>query len=178
VGVKPIRACLCLWSQRPSLLWCSPAGDALVRPVEDCTLGRVRSKARQLERLVAQAPDPRGLFPPQPRRFCRSQSGIAGCSRRAQRRTFPWTHRCAPTTPLDYPSPTPSPTTPREQRGTAAASCRGGIQPRVPALSPTYFRHRSHGKNSHQLPPPQPRQEQPRSTRCHNLLNHPKPGRR
>ena len=25
VGVKPIRACLCLWSQRPSLLWCSPA---------------------------------------------------------------------------------------------------------------------------------------------------------
>ena len=26
VGVKPIRACLCLWSQRPSLLWCSPAG--------------------------------------------------------------------------------------------------------------------------------------------------------
>jgi len=27
--------------------------DALVRPVEDCTLGRVRSKARQLERLVA-----------------------------------------------------------------------------------------------------------------------------
>ena len=26
VGVKPIRACLCLWSQRLSLLWCSPAG--------------------------------------------------------------------------------------------------------------------------------------------------------
>ena len=24
--MKPIRACLCLWSQRPSLLWCSPAG--------------------------------------------------------------------------------------------------------------------------------------------------------
>ena len=24
VGVKPIRACLCLWSQRPSLLWCYP----------------------------------------------------------------------------------------------------------------------------------------------------------
>ena len=26
VGVKPIKARLCLWSQRPSLLWCSPAG--------------------------------------------------------------------------------------------------------------------------------------------------------
>ena len=24
--MKPIRACLCLWSQRPSLLWCSPEG--------------------------------------------------------------------------------------------------------------------------------------------------------
>ena len=31
VGVKPIRACLCLWSQRPSLLWCSPAGAVLER---------------------------------------------------------------------------------------------------------------------------------------------------
>ena len=27
VGVKPIMACLCLWSQRPSLLWCSPQGS-------------------------------------------------------------------------------------------------------------------------------------------------------
>ena len=26
VDVKPIRACLCLLSQRPFLLWCSPAG--------------------------------------------------------------------------------------------------------------------------------------------------------
>jgi len=33
VGVKPIRVCLCLWSQRPSLLWCSPAG------VVQCTVG-------------------------------------------------------------------------------------------------------------------------------------------
>ena len=28
VGVKPIRVCLCLWSQRPSLLWCSPEPPA------------------------------------------------------------------------------------------------------------------------------------------------------
>ena len=32
VGVKPIRACLCLWSQRPSLLWCSPAVKCRHKP--------------------------------------------------------------------------------------------------------------------------------------------------
>ena len=39
--------------------------------------------------------------------------------------------------PLAYPSPKPFPTTPRDRRGTTAASCRGGIQPRVPTPSPT-----------------------------------------
>jgi len=33
VGVKPIRAFLCLWSQRPSLLWFSPAGEAMYYPL-------------------------------------------------------------------------------------------------------------------------------------------------
>ena len=38
--------------------------------------------------------------------------------------------------PLAYPSPTPSPMTTRDPRGTTATSCRGGIQPRVPTPSP------------------------------------------
>ena len=36
--------------------------EALVRPVDDCTLGRVRGKARRLERLAAQASNPRDLL--------------------------------------------------------------------------------------------------------------------
>ena len=42
------------------------------------------------------------MLPPQPRRFCRSQSGIAGCSRRAQRRILSLD---VPTAP-PYPTPT------------------------------------------------------------------------
>ena len=41
--------------------------EALVRPVEDFTLGRVCCKASRLERFVAQASDPRDLLPNVPR---------------------------------------------------------------------------------------------------------------
>ena len=40
-------------AEGPFLDLADAVADALVRPVKDCTLGRVRSKARQLERLVA-----------------------------------------------------------------------------------------------------------------------------
>jgi len=36
--------------------------EAIVRPIEDCTLGKVRSISRRLDRFVAQASDPRGLL--------------------------------------------------------------------------------------------------------------------
>ena len=60
------------------------------------------------------------MFPPQPRRFCRSQSGIAGCSSAA---TFPRTHPRAPTPPASTPRP-------RSSRRHRAAPCP--VLPRVP----------------------------------------------
>ena len=68
------------------------------------------------------------MFPPQPRRFCRSQSGIASCSRRAQLRTLSPDAPTRSDTPCADPSLTPIPTTPRYPRGAAATSRRGGIQ--------------------------------------------------
>jgi len=56
------------------------------------------------------------ILPPQPRRCCRSQSGIAGCSRRAQRR-YPFLDARAPTPP----SPTTRPRPFRRQPATHAA---------------------------------------------------------
>ena len=49
------------------------------------------------------------VLSPQPRRFCRSQSGIAGCADVLSAAPFPWTHRCAPTSPLAYALPDADP---------------------------------------------------------------------
>ena len=52
VGVKPIRACLCLWSQRPSLLWCLLGGALKIFKAPDAlsptpgTSARVRRDER------------------------------------------------------------------------------------------------------------------------------------
>ena len=89
------------------------------------------------------------MLPPQPRRFRRSQSSIAGYSRRAQRRTLsldaPMRFDNPPRLPLAhaFPDDTPRPTR------------YGGNQLpwRHPAACPDL--------PAHALPPPQPRQEQP-----------------
>ena len=57
-------------------------GSLLVRPVEDCTLGRARSEARQVDRVVAQASDPSAPF-----RSCSSLGfGLLEENRRAVQR--------------------------------------------------------------------------------------------
>jgi len=84
------------------------------------------------------------IFPPQPRRFYRSQSGITGCSRRAQRRALSPDALKRSDIPLSYPLPMRSASlwrssrsAPRDPRGAAATSRVGGIQPRVPTPCPS-----------------------------------------
>ena len=78
------------------------------------------------------------MFPPRPRRFCRSQSGIAGCSRRAQLRTLSPDAPTRSDTPCADPSPTPATPTPTTHpRDAAAPSRRGGSRPRIPIPSTT-----------------------------------------
>ena len=73
------------------------------------------------------------MLPPRPRGFCRSQSGIAGCSRRAQLRTLSQDAPTRSDTPCADPSPTPvTPTPTTHPRDAAAPSRRGGSRPRVP----------------------------------------------
>ena len=55
VGVKPIRACLCSWSQRPSLLWCSPAGAVHDKPGSTCS--RIGSKVPAPHKPEGRDPD-------------------------------------------------------------------------------------------------------------------------
>ena len=64
------------------------------------------------------------MYPPQPRRFCRSQSGIAGCSRVLSAAPFPWAHRGAPTPPSPTPCTFPRPHAARRQPAVVTASSR------------------------------------------------------
>ena len=90
-----------------------------------------------------------------------------------------------PRLPLIRPRPPrrhPATNVARRQPAAVAASSRVSRPPRprtsaaaATARTATNFCRRSHGKNSHQLPPQQPRQEQPRLTRCHNLHNRQNP---
>ena len=93
------------------------------------------------------------MFPPRPRRFCRSQSGIAGCSRRAQRRTLSPDAPTRSDAPCVDPSPTLIPTTPRGALPRAApcphpAPTAPWRQPRVPTPSPTTAPHPTHFKSA------------------------------
>ena len=70
------------------------------------------------------------MFPPRPRRFCRSQSGIAGCSSRAQLRTLSLDAPTRSDTPCADPSPTPAtptPTTHATRRHPADAAAPGRV---------------------------------------------------
>ena len=94
------------------------------------------------------------ILPPQPRRCCRSQSGIAGCSRRAQRR-YPFLDARAPTPP----SPTTRPRPFRRQPATHAAR----RQPAVMSASSRVSRPPAHAllddtpRPTQHGPLPQPR---------------------
>jgi len=79
------------------------------------------------------------ILPPQPRGFCRSQSGIAGCSRRAQRRTLSLDAPMRSDTPprLRLTHALPDDNTPRDLRGTTAASSQ--LPWRHPAACPDPF---------------------------------------
>ena len=75
------------------------------------------------------------ILPPRPRRFCRSKSGIAGCSRSAPH-PFPGrTH--ALRHPLRRPLAHACNTHAHDPRDAAAPSRRGGTRPRIPVPSTT-----------------------------------------
>jgi len=123
------------------LSWRHPAAcpDPLAHALPDDTPRPTLHDGNQLSwRYPAACPGPSAAS-----KFYRSQSGIAGRSRRAQRHTFPWTHRCAPR-PLAYPSPTPSPTTyaARRQPAVVAASSRVSRLLRSLEVLPLPERHR------------------------------------
>jgi len=75
------------------------------------------------------------ILPPQPRVFCRSKSGIAGCSRRAQRRTLSPDALRRSDTPLADPLPMPATHAARRQPATVAASGRASQPWRHPTMN-------------------------------------------